>query len=321
LRDNGAEYIVSAGVGENNRPYEFAMKETDRFWFEPVYALNGLLLYKVHSAFVEPPPPDAIAPSLSDTNTAAGFLRLGRTLLLKGDCPRAIDAFAKAFSRGSNPPLTMFEMTIAYAMAGQRAEANKSLELLYQLPQSTSYIPAATVHLRAMEDYLNAKNIQGLYHRSSELFNVAGFYWNFGYPNQGYTILRDILKEDTTYFVGLLWGWDYANRLGDAKQAHVYFKMLESLDPTNAVVTGFRSINAIDDSLRRLNNPVDQSRLLLEKGKTLWSIGLFDDAFDNVERSIGKNRSNKAAQQYLAELFKKSNKPWAVRKVKHLAVQ
>ncbi len=319
LRDNGVDYIVSAGAGENNRPYEFAMKETERYWFEPVYSLSGLLLYRVHSAFMETPSTQEHVVSPPDTSTAAGFLRFGRSLLLNGDYSSAVEEFVNAYKRGSSPALTRFEITIAYAMAVQRDDATQSFEQLYRLPQSTSYIPAATAHLHAMETYLDAMNIQGLYHRSSELFNIAGFYWNFGYPKQGYTILRNILKEDTTYFVGLLWGWDYAKKLGDAKQANVYLNILESLDPTNAVVKGFHKLDAIDDTLRRSNRPTEQSRLLLEKGKIFWSIGLFDDAYDWIERSIGKDRNNSEAQQYLAGVFEQSNKPWAVRKVQRMA--
>jgi tetratricopeptide (TPR) repeat protein len=321
LRDNGVTYIVSAGIQEINRPYEFAMNETKRFWFEPVHSESGLLLYKVHSSFLDPPPAGSTTTSRSDTTTANGMLNLGRTLLLRGEYPSAVREFTEALRKGSNPALTVFQTTVAYALSGQASEANRELERLYQLPQSSSYIPAATLHLRVMEAQLNAAKLPGLYHRAQEFFNVAGFYWNFGYQSYAYSILRTTLKEDTTYFVGLLWGWDYATQLGDKKQAQRYLKMLESIDRTNAVVTGFRSLNAIDDTLRRAKNSADQSRLLLEKGKVYWSIGLFDEAFDWVERSIGTDRGNKAAYQYLRDLFENTKRPWALREVQQVMVE
>jgi tetratricopeptide (TPR) repeat protein len=321
LRDNGVRYLVSAGVDENNRPYEFAMNETKRFWFEPVHAVSGLLLYKVHSSFLEPPPARSSTTVLPDTSTPNGLLNFGRNQLLQGNYSRAVEEFSKALSRGSNPALTVFQITVAYAMSGQRFEANRALEQLYRLPQSSSYIPTATLHLRVMEAQLNATKITGLYQRAQELFNVAGFYWNFGYRPQGYSILRTMLKEDTTYFVGLLWGWDYARQLGDERNSAGYLKMLESIDRTNAVVAGFRSLNAIDDTLRRVKNPAEQSRLQLEKGKVYWSIGLFDESFDHVERSLGMNWENKDAYQYLCELFENTNKPWALREVRQMMAE
>ena len=315
LRDNGVEYLLSAGENESNRPYEFAMKESKRYWFEPVHTLNGLTLYKVHSAFMDPKQ-TSVTTATPDTTTVQGQLAWGRRLILRGDYSCAAAEIAQAYHRGSNPALTMYQLTVALAMAGERLDATKAMEKLYRLPQSTSYIPAARLHLRAMEASLDAKNITGLYQRSQVLFNVAAFYWNFGYREQGYTLLRSILEEDTTYFVGLLWGWDYARNLGDEKQADTYFRILESIDRTNAVVTGYRAINAIDDTLKRAKNPSDQSRLELEKGKVYWGIGLFDEAYDCVEKSIGENRDNGAAFQYLSELFEKTNKPWALRKTR-----
>jgi tetratricopeptide (TPR) repeat protein len=321
LRDNGVDYILSAGADENNRPYEYAMNETQRYWFEPVHSLNGLLLYKVHSKLMEPPPANTLVTALPDTNTPRGILTLGRSLLLQGEYSRAIGEFAKAYSRGSNQALTVYQITVAYALSGQKFEATRSLEQLYRLPQSTSYIPAATSHMHAMETYLNAMNIAGMYQRSQELFNIAGFYWNFGYRKQGYSLLRSILKEDTTFFVGLLWGWDYSKELGNEKDASSYLKTLESIDRTNDVVKGIRLITACDDTLRRTRNPADRSRLQLEKGKVYWSIGLFDEAFDYAERSLGEDQTNHAAYQYLCELFEKTNKPWALRNIRRVIIE
>jgi tetratricopeptide (TPR) repeat protein len=321
LRDNGVEYILSAGENENNRPYEFAMHETKRYWFEPVHSVSGLLLYRVHSSLMEKPLAGFSAAMISDTNTAGGLLRSGRSLLLNGEYSKAIIEFAKAYSRGSNPALTLFQMTIAFAMSGQRFEATRSFEQLYRLPQSTSYIPAATLHLHAMETSLNAMNIAGVYQRSQEFFNVAAFYWNFGYRAQAYSVLRNTLKEDSSYFVALLWGWDYSKTMGDEKQAEAYLKILQSIDRTNIVVTGYRSINDIDDTLRLSRNPKEQSRLELEKGRVYWSIGLYDEAFDCVERSIGEDSHNRAAYQYLSGLFEETQKPWALRKIRRVMDQ
>ena len=318
LRDNGVSYIISAGPDENNRPYEFAMKESTRFWFEPVHGVEGLMLYKVHSSLMEPPPAHPSATLMPDSLTAGGLLDLGRSLLLQGDYSQSILRFTQALNHGSSPAQTFFQITVAYAMSGQQFEATRTLEQLYRLPQSTSYIPAATAHLHAMDAYHDAKSLPGVYQRSQELFNVAGFYWNFGYREQAYSILRNILEEDTTYFVGMLWGWDYARQLGYEKQADAYLKILESIDRTNAVVAGFRSISAIDDTLHRSRNNTDRSRLQLEEAKVFWSIGLFDDAFDSVEQSLGTDRGNKAAYEYLCELFERTSKPWAVRNVQKM---
>lgn len=318
LRDNGVDYLLSAEENAPNRPYEFAMSESKRFWFEPIHVLNGLQLYKVHSSWTERPAAARSEAAVADTSTAAGHLRWGRTLLLRGEYSYAEWEFANAFAEGSSPALTIYQMTVAFALAGQRFEATKALAKLYRMPQSTSYIPAATMHLRMMETLLNAPNNTGTAQKSEDLFSVAAFYWNFGYYNQGYSLDREILKEDSSYFVGLLWGWDYAKTLGDEKQAKRYLTTLESIDRTNPVVAGYRAIAAIDDTLGRSNNPSERSRLELEQGKIYWSIGLYDEAFDNLEHSIGDDRHNSAAYEYLSQCFEAMKHPWALRKVRRM---
>lgn len=317
LRDYGVEYVISAGMNEYPRPYEFIMKETKRYWFEPVHSLSGLVLYRVHHSLIEPPPTeDGTSDTHPDSTTARGMLDRGRTLLLNGKYADAIAEFNNAGNRGINPTMVAYQMTIAYAMSSQQVEASKWLQKLYSMPQSTSYIPAARMHLQAMDTYRAAGSTTDLYQRSSQLFDVAALYWNFGYRSQGFSLLRDILQKDTTNFVSLLWGWDYAMELGNEHQAASYLKTLVSIDRTNAVVKGFRAITAINDTLRRTKNPRERSRLVLDAARTYSSIGLPDEAFDQVERSIAEDRTNDSAYRYLIELFETINKPWAIRATK-----
>jgi Tfp pilus assembly protein PilF len=109
--------------------------------------------------------------------------------------------------------------------------------------------------------------------------------------------------------------------LGNQKQAAAYYRILQNIDRTNAVVTGFRAITAINDTLRRARDNRESSRLLLERAQAYWSIGLFDEAFDSVNQSIGADRSNVASYQYLAELFEKTEKPWGVRRARMMLAQ
>jgi tetratricopeptide (TPR) repeat protein len=297
------------------------MRESKRYWFEPVYTFCGLQLYKVHLAFVDKPPANPLRSVAPDTTNADGYLRWGRTLLLRGNYSGALWEFAHAYAEGANPALSIYQMTVAFAMSGQQFEATKALSKLYRLPQSTSYIPAARLHLRMMDSYFNAENAKGTVHRPEELLNIAAFYWNFGYYDHGLSILQEALSDDSTYFVGLLWGWNYATDLGDTKQAAGYLGILESIDATNPVVQGYRALTAVDDSLHRVKSPSEQSRLLLEKGRIYWSIGLYDEAYDCVERSIGADRRNPEPYQYLIQLFESTKKPWAVRRVRMMMQQ
>jgi tetratricopeptide (TPR) repeat protein/4-amino-4-deoxy-L-arabinose transferase-like glycosyltransferase len=316
LRDYGVEYVLSAGEKEYSRPYEFVMEESRRFWFEPIQSISGLALFKVHSSLTESLSNRGIKTfDYVDTVTARGLLHRGRTALFRGDYQKAITDFIVARERGADAALATFQLTIAYAMWGHSDEASAALGKLYSLPQSTSYIPASRLHMQAMQTYLSAQKQADAVQSSVQLFDAAAFYWNFGYQKQAFDVLRETLKKDSAYFVALLWGWDYATELGDNAQARTYLKTLESIDRNNAVVTGMRKITAINEKFLRTTNARKRSELRLETAKVYWDIGLPDESFDYAERSIGEDPNNISALQYLSELFKKTDKPWALLKL------
>jgi tetratricopeptide (TPR) repeat protein len=314
LRDYGVEYVLSAGERENIRPYEFIMRESKRYWFEPVHSLLGLTLYKVHSSFIETAPPFHTTETAGDTTSPHGLLNLGRLQIVRGEYQSALNNLSAAGNRGAYPALVAYQMTVAHAMSLDQYEAERSLRQLYSLPQSTSYIPAARMHIQAMDTYIRAMKSTNVLQRSAQLFDVAALYWNFGYYQQGYSLLRDILRKDTAFFVGLLWGWDYATQLGDSRQAALHLRMLESIDRSNPVVSGYRAITAVEDTLRRTRDRTQRGRLRLEEASQFWAVGLYDDAFDFAYRSIGEDPGNKPAFLFLIDTFRKTDKPWGLRR-------
>lgn len=317
LRDYGVDYVLSTNERERFRPYEFAMMETSRFWFEPVSVLGGLVLYKVHNTFIDPVKVEHVL-SASDTTTGRGLLRRGRTELLCMNYEEAIRDLKLARDLGADVSLSTFQLTVAYAMSGQEETAEKTLKTLYSLPRTTSYISPARMHLQTMKSLATAYAATGIQHQSVHLFDIATFYWNFGYKQRSYALVKEILKRDTAYFVGLLWGWNYATEMGDRLQARSYLEILKNLEPDNSVVQAFSTVTALNDTLGRTTNARERSRLRVAAADTYASAGLAVEAFDNAEKAIGEDPTNMEAVRCLTLLFEQQNKPWGVKKARRM---
>jgi tetratricopeptide (TPR) repeat protein len=118
---------------------------------------------------------------------------------------------------------------------------------------------------------------------------------------------------DSTYFSGLLWGWDYGMQRGDTVQAKAYLRNLVRIDNTNPVVVQFTSIDRTADSLRRAVDPVRRSRLRLSIAHSFKSVDLPDEAIDEAQRSVREDPRNVDAWIFQATLFEEKKLPFAAR--------
>jgi tetratricopeptide (TPR) repeat protein len=139
--------------------------------------------------------------------------------------------------------------------------------------------------------------------RSLTLFDVASFYWNYGYYNQAYAIMRQSLKNDSTYFTGLLWGWHYAIQLADTSQAKIYLRHLEGIDRSNPVVRGFHTMSLLADSLRRTSSPARRCKLRLAIARLYEAVDLPEEAIDEAQRALRDNPSSAEAWLFQAQAF------------------
>jgi tetratricopeptide (TPR) repeat protein len=248
-----------------------------------------------------------------DTVTANGLLRKGRGELLRGAFDDAITSFQRAKQRASGQALIPYQLSIAYAMSGKLAEASEEVRTLFGYAQSTTYMPLASKHLAVAVSKSQVDQAENSAQRSPSITDFAAFYWNLGYYGTAYSMLKSQLAVDSTYFSGLLWGWNYGMQRGDTAQAKAYLRNLVRIDRTNPIVQQFTFINRTADSLRRAVAPMDRSRFHLAMAQSLKTVDLLDEAIDEAQRSVRDDPRSVDAWLFQARLFEEKKLPFAAR--------
>ena len=314
LRAYAADYLMATDSWDGFQSYEFQMGESRRFWFEPIVQVAGMQLYKIHPTHITPKevwlPTKRMA---VDTVTAHGLLRKGRAELLRGQYDNAIMSLLQAKQRAPGQAIIPYQLSVAYAMSGKLTEASEEVQSLFGYGQSTTYTPLATKHLAVAVSKNQVEQIDNAAQRSLSMTDFAAFYWSLGYYGAAYSLLKSQLAMDSTYFTGLLWGWDYAMQRGDSVQAKAYLRNLVTIDRTNPVVQQFVSIERTADSLRRAVDPTRRSRFHLAIAQSLKTVDLADESIDEAQRSLRDDPRNVDAWLFQATLFEKMKLPFAAR--------
>ncbi len=305
IRDHRVNYILAPIRWQDLKVYEFLMSESSRLWFEEVHRVANLVLLKIHSRFLVSPPDNLTIVQRQDTTTASGFLRLGREQIMSGNYDGAILLLNKGLTLAQEQPQLIYQLIIAYAQKGDRDAAVEQFRRFVTLPQVGSYIVLARFQLQAMELFLKAQSSKNTEEQSIKLYDVASSYWKSGYYKRATTILNASLQSDSSYFVGLLWGFHYALQLGDTARAFHYLKRLEVIDAVNPVVTAFGRVRTIIDSLARCNNNLERSRLHFSLANVYSKIELNEEALDEAERALGEDHRNTTALLFIADMFER----------------
>ncbi|MCX6133911.1 MAG: glycosyltransferase family 39 protein [Ignavibacteriales bacterium] len=314
LRTYAADFIIATSSWDNVLSYEFQMGESKRFWFEPVSAVAGMRLFRVRSTQLTPREEWLYTKRMEiDTASANGLLRLGRRELLRGRHDAAIALLQKAQTMAPAQVLIPYQLLAAYAMSGKLEEASRQLQVLYGYAQSTTYLPVASKLLDVAYSQQQAASSDNAVERSTMMVNGARFYWSLGYYGHAYGMIRNCLASDSTYFLGLLWGWDFAMQRGDTAQARFYLRQLRTNDRTNAVVQQFTLIEQTEDTLRLSSNPLRRSALYLSIARSYKIVDLPDEAIDDAQRALREDPRNMEAWLFQAQLFEEKKMPFAAR--------
>lgn len=314
LRTYAADFIMATSSSDNVLSYEFQMGESRRYWFEPVSGAAGMRLFRVHSTLLTPREVWLATKRMEiDTTSANGLLRYGRLELVRAKYESAITLLQRAQVLAPGQVLIPYQLLVAYALSGRLDEASKELQTLYGYGQSTTYIPVASKHLDVAYSQRQVESSESPAERSTTILNAARFYWSLGYYGHAYNTIRGGLSVDSTFFLGLLWGWDYAMQRGDTVQARSYLRQLRSIDRTNAVVQQFTLIEQTEDSLRRAPNPQHRSAFHLSIARSYRTVDLPDEAIDEAQRALREDPRNADAWLFQAQLFEDKKMPFASR--------
>jgi tetratricopeptide (TPR) repeat protein/4-amino-4-deoxy-L-arabinose transferase-like glycosyltransferase len=311
IQSGGVEYVLTMTYWADISTYEYYMMTSARYRFELVHKEANIAVHKVYSRLRETPQPEVWSCVYFDSLSTANQMRLGWRLLAEGRYDTAAAIFQYVNRRMNGIDETRFSLVIANSLLERQDEAEKYKFQLTQMSQTMTWLQHAQDHLRLLRQLKNARTIPELPVRTIQIQNVIQEYWKMGYRHRAFSLMNSILAADSTYFMGYLWGWDYAMRSGDTLTASRYLQRLKTLDKTNPVVQTYGTITQTIDSLKRSRTPVQRSNYYLNITRLYGKIELMEEALDELQRSLGANPANVDALKTLAEYYVRCRMPIA----------
>jgi len=307
LRNYGVDYIIAPTLYDSITEYQIQMDELNRFTFELCQKINNLNLFKIYPKH-QPYKTNAISKQLLiDTTSALGLLRLGRHYLKNELYPNAIYTFNKLLKLYPKNPEIRFQFLLIKSFQLDTVNIADVLKELYSLPSSTSYNEVSQLAVKIMKLRLQARQLTDSPLRAGNLLEAGRICWQLGYPKQAYRIIRESIREDSTFIPGYLWAWHYGTQLGDRINTTFYLNKLETLDKNNPVFQSFKQIAKFRNLLTREKNKRIKSNIHIMISREYDRIELFEEALDEAQLAIDEDRTNKEAWYNLSELFKKKN--------------
>ncbi|MBI1806920.1 MAG: glycosyltransferase family 39 protein [Ignavibacteria bacterium] len=303
LRDNKVEYLLAPTRFQNFLAYEFLMAESRRFWFEPLYVVANLHLMRVHSRLREAGPGTPSDRVIDDSLSVTNYLMAGRKAVRAGLYPEAKSMFTAAFAADSSHPEVIYQTMLSCVFVGDTTAALKYYQRLFTLPQALSYTYTARNHIQTMRRLASAKASRIPESKAVELYKVARDYWQLGYGRRAQEIINAMLKSDSSFFVGLLWGFHFNLQMGDTIMARRYLGILENIDHSNPVVNAFDQIIALQDSLRTTSSSLENSKFHIAIGRLYKKIELNEEAIDEAELALRANPASVDAPMLMGEMF------------------
>ncbi len=311
LRDNKVDYILSPSGGQDLKIYHFLMTESRRFWFEEVYRVGNLYLYKIHSRFKEPN--HETVSFYPDTTSVSYILGKSRLEMSKGNYHDAHELLKYVLSLDSTHPGILYHMILYYTLTNDSLKTRYYYNKLYSLPQALGFVMQARLLIQAQQKLNNAYSQRNAEWKAVELYEAASVYWKMGYYNLSAQIMNNLFNVDSNYFVGMLWGLHYNMFIGDTIMPVKYLNALKKIDSTNAVVQAFDKIFNLKNNLLHTSEPMERSKIHTEIGSLYKQIELNEESLDEAELAIGEDPENVNAWILMAQIFeRKTNLKMAI---------
>ncbi len=308
LRDHHVEYVFATKRWSDLRDFEFVMRESRRFWFEPVTEAPNLM--RVHSRLRDPE--NEIIPHQDfDTSRTSELLRKGRAEIGNGEYDIAMRTLGRAVDRNPDQPDILYQTMVASTMAEDTAGAAQSLHRLLGLTQTMSWTAMARMQFDALRLVMHSRRAADREQRAIGLQKAASLYWQMGYPRRAAELLEPLLSDESGYFVGLLWGLQYNLENGDTVKAHEFFTKARGIDSASTLVQSYGRILAIGDSLRMTESDSVRSCHHLLLATLYGGMDLKEEALDESERAVRYDAKNTEAFLLMGKMFERKGRPRA----------
>jgi tetratricopeptide (TPR) repeat protein len=184
------------------------------------------------------------------------------------------------------------------------------VDQLFTLPRATAYTQSVQSTIGIMEQTLKAKQLTNASAQSFALFETGLGYWSLGYREAARSVMRTVIRLDSTNFVGALWGIYFARELGDTLESNRLLDRLKSIDRAAQIVVDWEQIRLLGEGLKATKSPREIVENYLALARVYAKIELFDESLDATLKALKLEPSNVDLWLCKGEVFEKKKAFW-----------
>jgi tetratricopeptide (TPR) repeat protein len=197
----------------------------------------------------------------------------------------------------------VFHIAVAKEFAGHLDEAAKLFAGFRYVPQAGSYIQQAWYHLEMMARLRAAEAARAREERANRFYVLAVNYWEVGFRGQALRTLDRAIEADPTFYPAIIFSSIFRHRAGDAVAARRFLEQARSFAPTNVLTLSLGDILLIGDSLGTARDAKRIIALRQRRALAMITMGLRDDAVDDLRAVIALDPTNREALRRLGDLY------------------
>jgi tetratricopeptide (TPR) repeat protein len=311
LRDYGVKYVVAVHWQATLNECEPLFAKSKKFEFVLVHRVGNVQIFEVRRKGEQYGKSENIIPvyqKAMPTGQSDIDLSYNKALhLLEDDPAKAEPVFLDLASQVKNSTVMEYYLGVTKEFLGQIDSANMIFEKYSSYMQAGIFARMAWQHQEIISQLKNASYNNNPYERVMIFHMLAKDYWNLGFRKQAIKMLDRALEIDSTYRPVIESYAVYAFLQGDTVSAENYLKKCQKIESYNIFASNFISTVQYIHALQNTANPAKQRELRLKIAKSYITIGLLENAIDELQALLYSNRSDITAIRLLGELYEIKN--------------
>lgn len=301
LRDYDVQYIVTVVSRGGLREYEQVFAQSKHYHFTVAKRFGDLEVVKIEKGKTAP------GAVYGERDSAEDGIRVRFTKAIRaldGQKPRECESILEALPMPARRQvLVLLNLAVAKEFAGNLEVANTMFEQFHDIQQAGSIVQPASFHLEIISKLKIAEHSPSALERAQAFHAVAAYYWILGFHNQSLLMLDNSIHADSTFFPSLIFRGIYSLLNGDTLTSVQFLERAKNVEPSNSLVLGLRRIVENLKTLSRNRSRDVGIELRLDNARELKTMGLRENAIDELLRLTSAYPDNEQCLRLLVDLY------------------
>jgi tetratricopeptide (TPR) repeat protein len=298
VRDYGVSFVVSARWRSPINEFEEQFVRTPQYNFHLLYQVDNVEVYSVKRK-------ENIGDNRTEelTKDSIRYSFVQALTNLEDDPIRSEQMLKTIFYKNELPASIQFHISVAREICGGLDSAENMFRRFLSMPQAGSFIPLTRYHLGIIQLFRQIETTPSNAGKAKIFQTIALNYWELGYRKQAMKMLYKALTADSNNVTSIICSILFPLQMNDtiSVRKHIGLAIAHKLEDVN--VSGAATILRYYDTLRATSGISEKAKLKMGIAQVFLSMGLREDAIDQLHEILIFNPTDENALYLLGELM------------------